>query len=75
MESGGKKKSPRRSGLDAISGAIAGMVSRFVVGPLDVIKIRFQVQVMLRAFPPHLESGILPFGSYFEKDMIYLCRY
>lgn len=42
---GGKRKSPRRTALDAVSGAIAGMVSRFVVGPLDVLKIRFQVQV------------------------------
>ncbi|CAD7695346.1 unnamed protein product [Ostreobium quekettii] len=31
--------------VHAVAGAIAGCVSRFVVGPLDVIKIRFQVQV------------------------------
>lgn len=31
--------------LDAVAGAIAGCVSRFIVGPLDVIKIRFQVQL------------------------------
>ena len=31
--------------LDATAGAVAGCVSRLVVGPLDVIKIRFQVQL------------------------------
>jgi hypothetical protein len=31
--------------LDAAAGAAAGCVSRVVVGPLDVIKIRFQVQL------------------------------
>ncbi len=30
---------------DATAGAIAGCAARFVVGPLDVIKIRFQVQL------------------------------
>ena len=29
----------------AIAGAISGAVARFVVGPLDVMKIRFQVQL------------------------------
>ena len=38
------------SGLDlallhASAGAVAGAVARFVVGPLDVLKIRFQVQL------------------------------
>lgn len=33
-----------REVLDAISGAIAGGVSRLVVSPLDVLKIRFQVR-------------------------------
>jgi solute carrier family 25 thiamine pyrophosphate transporter 19 len=31
--------------VDAAAGAMAGCVSRVVVGPLDVIKIRFQVQL------------------------------
>ena len=31
--------------VDATAGAIAGCAARFVVGPLDVIKIRFQVQL------------------------------
>ena len=39
----GPKK--RRADLDAAAGAIAGCISRFVVGPLDVLKIRFQVQI------------------------------
>lgn len=30
--------------LDLLSGAVASGVTRFVVGPLDVVKIRFQVQ-------------------------------
>lgn len=32
--------------LDAAAGALAGAISRFVVGPLDVVKIRFQVQLV-----------------------------
>jgi hypothetical protein len=35
----------RKVSLDATAGAMAGCLSRFVVGPLDVIKIRFQVQI------------------------------
>ena len=31
--------------VDATAGAIAGSAARFAVGPLDVIKIRFQVQL------------------------------
>ena len=31
--------------LSATAGALAGAVARFVVSPLDVIKIRFQVQI------------------------------
>lgn len=35
----------RRAVLDATAGAVAGCVQRLVVAPLDVIKIRFQVQI------------------------------
>ena len=36
----------RYTALDSgIAGAVSGAVSRFVVGPLDVMKIRFQVQL------------------------------
>ncbi|KAI3429728.1 hypothetical protein D9Q98_010043 [Chlorella vulgaris] len=31
--------------MTAAAGALAGVVARFVVGPLDVLKIRFQVQL------------------------------
>ena len=31
--------------ITATAGAMAGAVARFVVGPLDVVKIRFQVQL------------------------------
>ena len=34
-----------RAGADAVAGGLAGSVSRFVVGPLDVVKIRLQVQL------------------------------
>ena len=37
--------SRKRAGLDATAGALAGAVSRLVVGPLDVVKIRMQVQL------------------------------
>ncbi len=42
----------KRMTLDASAGALAGCVARFVVGPLDVIKIRFQVQL-----EPIMSSG------------------
>ncbi len=35
----------KRIVIDATAGAIAGAIARFIVGPLDVVKIRFQVQL------------------------------
>ena len=40
-----EQKQQRRAALDAVAGALAGAVARMVVGPLDVLKIRFQVQL------------------------------
>lgn len=34
----------QRAAVDAVAGVVAGGVSRSIVSPLDVIKIRFQVQ-------------------------------
>jgi solute carrier family 25 thiamine pyrophosphate transporter 19 len=42
---GGKQTKAQRVALDATAGALAGAISRFMVGPLDVVKIRFQVQL------------------------------
>ena len=39
------KKAKSNPVVDATAGAIAGCAARFVVGPLDVIKIRFQIQL------------------------------
>jgi solute carrier family 25 thiamine pyrophosphate transporter 19 len=40
-----KHTSIQIANASAIAGAISGAVSRFIVGPLDVMKIRFQVQL------------------------------
>ncbi|EFJ06521.1 hypothetical protein SELMODRAFT_135271 [Selaginella moellendorffii] len=37
--------SVKRATIDAVAGAVAGGISRTIVAPLDVIKIRFQVQL------------------------------
>lgn len=40
-----KEDSPNTAALNATAGAIAGAIARLVVNPLDVLKIRFQVQL------------------------------
>ncbi|KAJ3187722.1 mitochondrial thiamine pyrophosphate transporter [Gaertneriomyces sp. JEL0708] len=39
-----KDETPLPSWQNALSGATAGVLSRFVIAPLDVVKIRFQLQ-------------------------------
>jgi solute carrier family 25 thiamine pyrophosphate transporter 19 len=41
----GRETKKSRITLDATAGALAGCIARFIVGPLDVVKIRFQVQL------------------------------
>ncbi len=41
----GDSRPPNQAAMNAIAGAISGCAARFVVGPLDVLKIRFQVQI------------------------------
>jgi hypothetical protein len=54
MTAKAKAKSHRkRLTFDALAGAMSGCLARFAVGPLDVLKIRFQVlyhQPIRRAF-------------------------
>jgi len=38
-----KQMLPARAVADAMAGAISGATARFLIGPLDVLKIRFQV--------------------------------
>lgn len=50
VSSSREDQAPDENGFDMVkismtAGALAGAVARFVVGPLDVIKIRFQVQL------------------------------
>ncbi len=46
-QDGGKQQLHQKARMmvDATAGAVAGCIARFLVGPLDVIKIRFQVQL------------------------------
>ncbi|KAG2436648.1 hypothetical protein HXX76_006176 [Chlamydomonas incerta] len=44
-DAGTEKKAKGRMVVDATAGAIAGCIARFLTGPFDVVKIRFQVQL------------------------------
>lgn len=45
---------------DAVAGGLAGAAARLVVGPLDVLKIRFQVQLepVARGAPASKYTGL-----------------
>ncbi|KAG0558280.1 hypothetical protein KC19_10G015600 [Ceratodon purpureus] len=49
-----------RSTINAIAGAVAGGVARTVVSPLDVIKIRFQVQLEPTSTRAAFAGGMTP---------------
>ncbi|KAI8811050.1 mitochondrial deoxynucleotide carrier [Cladochytrium replicatum] len=52
---------------EAISGAVAGVASRFVIAPLDVIKIRLQLQLL----PTLLAATPLRSGQNLTNERIY----
>lgn len=58
----------RRALVDAMSGAIAGGISRTVTSPLDVIKIRFQVQLepTVRLLSPGGVYGVSKYTGVFQ---------
>lgn len=66
------KKDNGRMLLDATAGAVAGCVARFVTGPLDVIKIRFQVQLepiaSMAAAPSKYTGFFQAFGTILKEE-------
>ena len=58
-DSDNKHTSIQIANASAVAGAISGAVSRFIVGPLDVMKIRFQVQLE----PIHNAGGVSKYRS------------
>jgi solute carrier family 25 thiamine pyrophosphate transporter 19 len=72
-----KQKQQKRVGLDAAAGALSGAISRFLVGPLDVVKIRFQVQLepigletALTKRPPHYHGFLHAFRTIVAEEGI-----
>lgn len=73
----GQQKQQKRLGLDAAAGALSGAISRFLVGPLDVVKIRFQVQLepigletALTKRPPHYHGFAHAFRTIVAEEGI-----
>lgn len=63
--SSGQEREGGRALLDATAGALAGCIARFVTGPLDVIKIRFQVQLEPIKGAPGIQSKYTGFAQAF----------
>jgi solute carrier family 25 thiamine pyrophosphate transporter 19 len=76
--SGNSSSKKKRLGLDAAAGALSGAISRFLVGPLDVVKIRFQVQLepislqasALTKRPPHYHGFLHAFRTIVAEEGI-----
>jgi solute carrier family 25 thiamine pyrophosphate transporter 19 len=76
-DSSSGKGQQKRVGLDAAAGALSGAISRFLVGPLDVVKIRFQVQLepigletALTRRPPHYHGFLHAFRTIVAEEGI-----
>jgi len=75
-----ERQDRRQPRLDAIAGAFAGCVARFLLGPLDVVKIRFQVQIEpisanLKAsrLPAHYTGFANAFATIIREEGIQVC--
>ncbi|KAF9898669.1 mitochondrial thiamine pyrophosphate transporter [Lobosporangium transversale] len=54
----------------ALCGSTAGVVSRFVIAPLDVVKIRLQLQTQRKELPKVLRKNLISDGSISNRSRI-----